>query len=136
MKKMSFGSHLDGFMAEMIAQGRYRDEQEMLRDGLSMLEMMEHNEHRRLEILRAEIQKRDACAKFGHGQNYNVAQHHRKRKYKAQKIEIIEVLHRLLDFHLILPRFFATKSPHEAAARLLRGPTAPPDRANAEPALS
>lgn len=52
--KMSFGSHLDGFMAEMIAQGRYRSEEDILRAGLSLLE---RDEADRFETLRAAIQK-------------------------------------------------------------------------------
>ncbi|MDR2882297.1 MAG: type II toxin-antitoxin system ParD family antitoxin [Alistipes sp.] len=51
---ISLGSHLDGFIASMIAEGRYKDGNAVIRAGL---ELLEQEEAYKLQALRAAIQE-------------------------------------------------------------------------------
>jgi antitoxin ParD1/3/4 len=50
--KQTFGSHLDGFIANSIAQGNYKDANEVLRAGLRLLEEEENRRQALKEAIR------------------------------------------------------------------------------------
>jgi antitoxin ParD1/3/4 len=52
--KQTFGDRLDGFIANSIAQGDYKDENAVIRAGL---ELLEQEEAYKIEALRAAIQE-------------------------------------------------------------------------------
>ena len=53
---VTLGEHYDGYIAELIQQGRYQTVSEVLRDALRQLEQS-HRREEKLEALRAEIEK-------------------------------------------------------------------------------
>ena len=50
----SMGGHLEGFIANMVAEGRYKDENAVIRAGL---ELLEQEEAYKLQALRSAIQE-------------------------------------------------------------------------------
>ncbi|MDC7683969.1 type II toxin-antitoxin system ParD family antitoxin [Asticcacaulis sp. BYS171W] len=54
---VALGAHFEQFIKDQLASGRYNNASEVVRDGLRMLEDREAEKQRRLEALRAEIQK-------------------------------------------------------------------------------
>jgi putative addiction module CopG family antidote len=59
--KQTFGSHLDGFIANSIAQGNYKDANEVLRAGLEALEEKQKQERKEwAKWVAAELEKGEA----------------------------------------------------------------------------
>jgi putative addiction module CopG family antidote len=59
--KQTFGRHLDGFIANSIAQGAYKDADEVLRAGLEALEEKQKREHKEwAKWVTAELEKGEA----------------------------------------------------------------------------
>ncbi|ESQ80080.1 type II toxin-antitoxin system ParD family antitoxin [Asticcacaulis sp. YBE204] len=54
---VALGAHFEQFIKDQLASGRYNNASEVVRDGLRMLEDREAEKKRRLDALRAEIEK-------------------------------------------------------------------------------